>query len=86
METTQANSLEAYESVAPHLRDQQTKVLNVLRAAPGGLIDEVGVEASGMIPSSYRTRRRELVDLGLVRQVGNERTRSGRRTAIWAAV
>ena len=73
------------------IRRSQAEVLSILRRF-GPLTDEaiayrahdVGIVQS---PSGLRTRRRELVDLGLVLDTGRRaKTVSGRSTAIWEAV
>lgn len=61
-------------------------VLETLRAHPAGLCDEelVAVVGDRLSPSGARTRRRELVDAGLVADSGiRRRTRAGRKTIVW---
>ena len=81
-------SWEAARSVDPlKLRATQREILWVLRNW-GPLTDEeiaviVGPEST-QSPSGLRTRRRELVDRGLVVDTGaRRRTRAGRRTIVW---
>lgn len=48
--------------------------------------DEQIQDALAMDPSTERPRRVELCKAGLVEQVGEARTRSGRKAAVWKAV
>lgn len=72
------------------LRDSQVLVLHYLRRY-GPMSDEALLAqmlASGdhISPSGARTRRRELADLGLVRDTGKTvRLASGRKAIVWAA-
>ncbi len=53
-------------------------------AAAGGLTDEAGIEATGMSPSTYRPRRVELVEAGLIRDSHRTAlTRSRRKAVVW---
>ena len=82
-------SHEAARSVTG-IRASQQHVLSVLREHPEGLIDEELVrEVRSKVPmsiSGVRTRRAELVELGLVRDSGDVRlTESNRRSIVWRA-
>ena len=82
----------AAESLDPtRLRRSQEFVLGVLRAYPAGLTDEElreAVDRTGyaISDSGLRTRRSELVRLGLVEDSGERATTlAGRQTIVWAA-
>lgn len=51
------------------------------------LVERWGIPMSRMVahqsPSSIRSRRAELTDLGLVQAVGYGKTRSGRKAILW---
>ena len=82
-------SFEAASSLkAVRITKTRQAILDLLQEHPAGLSDEQiarayqGPEAS---PSGLRTRRAELADAGLVVDTGRRaRTRSGRRTILWA--
>ena len=81
-----ATSEAAARSITPRLNQLQQCVLALIRAAPDGLTDENGIDASGLSPSTYRPRRIELTARGLVRDSGKTRkTRSGRAAVVWEA-
>ena len=64
----------------------RTLVWNALLAAGvHGLTDEGGCEVTGLDASTYRPRRVELVEDGLVRAVGTRPSRHGRQMAVWIA-
>lgn len=72
------------EKVASKLRDAVEAA--VRKAGPAGLTDEEGVGLLAMSPSTYRPRRVELVDAGLVVNSGTVRkTASGRNAVVWIA-
>lgn len=50
-----------------------------------GLTDEEIADTLAMNPSSARTRRSELEREGLIIPIGFSKTKSGRRTYLWAA-
>ena len=87
--TDPQTSWQAAQSIDPaDLRDSQVQVLEILRKH-GPLTDEaiyryVNGEQS---VSGARTRRSELVDMGLVRDSGaRATTAAGRQTIVWEAV
>lgn len=84
----QDTTLAAYESVQPALNTLQRKVLAKLSLRPAGMTDEELTDALGAENrSTFRTRRSELVKLGLVKATGQKRPmRSGRLSNVWAIV
>lgn len=76
-----ATSREAAESVEPHLRPMQDKVLEAIKQAPS--TDQEIAAATGMAENSVRPRRIELYRLGLIVSFGTKRTSSGRRATVW---
>lgn len=80
-----ATSRAAAEAIAPLTHTLRHRVLSVIREQ-GGLIDEEGIELTGMSPSTFRPRRIECVQAGLVYDSGETRlTRSGRKATVWKA-
>ena len=84
-------SHEAAASVT-RIRESQRFILSVLQQC-GPMVDEVLVKQAcnqqkgrNMSVSGIRTRRSELVRLGLVRNSGKRRLPSGRLSIIWRAV
>lgn len=81
----------AAANTVDHVRESQAAILTVLRRY-GPMTDELiaaALEQNGVLmsPSGARTRRRELVDLGLVIDTGRTSlTRSNRHTIIWRAI
>lgn len=69
------------------IRSSQKIILNLLRKfGPMTDAEIAGLMKVGFSPSGTRTRRKELVDKGLVRDSGNrKRTSSGRSTIVWVA-
>jgi hypothetical protein len=78
-------SRQAAQSIAPAAGTLRARVLAAIEAAPGGLTDEEGMAVSGIGPSTYRPRRVELWEAGLVHQAGTRLTKSGRSAVVWAA-
>jgi hypothetical protein len=79
-------SFEAGVRVLPRLKEIQSKVYWYLRSiGPHGLADWEIENHFGDHGATYRTRRAELVDLGLVRDTGRTRTINGRKRKVWAA-
>jgi hypothetical protein len=76
-------SRSAAQSIAPAAGTLRARVLAVIEA--GACTDEEGMVISGIGPSTYRPRRVELWEAGLVRQAGTRATKSGRSAVVWAA-
>lgn len=73
----------AAEAIRPDTSRLRALVLGAIEEH-GGLTDEEGIDATGIAPSTYRPRRIELVQRGLVADSGHERkTRSGRWAVVW---
>jgi len=75
------------------MRESQMFILGLFRRHGGMVDDELIVVASGVLAgrkmsvSGIRTRRSELVRLGMVRDTGKRRRlESGRLSIVWAAV
>lgn len=82
-----STSHEAAEKIVPKLGDLQRRVLAELRAAGAvGLCDLELETRCGSHGSTFRTRRSELVDLGLVRDSGRKIVLNGRNRVVWVAV
>lgn len=74
---------EAWARVVPRLSELRQRVLAAFREH-GSLSDETGVRVTGMEPSTYRTRRSELVEMGWLRDSGSRRElRTGGRGVVW---
>lgn len=78
-------SVAAAEAIKPSAGTLRERVYSFLLEF-GGHTDEQIQDALAMDPSTERPRRVELARAGLVEQVGEARTRSGRRAAVWGAV
>lgn len=76
----------AAEEVTPHLRPLQAAVLDyAARCGAYGFIDPDLNSHFATHASTYRTRRAELVDRGLIADTGERRTlaETGRKHAVW---
>lgn len=85
MPTTADTSLAARDSIRGHAATMRKSVLDAITAAGvDGLTDDEGAKLLEMNPSTYRPRRGELDELGLIVQSGEVRaTASGRRAVVW---
>lgn len=74
--------------IAPNTNSMRERVYRaIIGSGVTGLTDDEGEAQLGIIAQSYTPRRRELVQLGCIRDSGNRRmTRNGRTTAVWIAV
>lgn len=74
----------AAEAMKPHAAGGRERVFATIRATLDGLTDEQGCDVTSMNPSTYRPRRIELTDSGLVVDSGRtQETRSGNRAVVW---
>ena len=79
-----STSYQAADGIIHKLRPLQLKVLEVLKAAgPSGLADFEIEERCGDHGSTYRTRRAELVEVGLVRDSGRVANLKGTNRIVW---
>ena len=79
-----STSYHAADGIVHKLRPLQLKVLEVLKAAgPDGLADFEIEERCGDHGSTYRTRRAELVEVGLVRDSGRVINLKGTNRIVW---
>jgi hypothetical protein len=72
----------AAQSIAPAAGTLRARVLAVITEVP--CTDEEGIERSGIAASTWRPRRVELWEAGLVHQAGTRLTKSGRNAVVWA--
>ncbi len=82
--TDPGTSHEAAEAISSNLRKLQAFVLETLREHPNGLTDYELEEKCGSHGSTYRTRRAELAEMGLVEQCGH-RIIAGSNRNVWRA-
>lgn len=77
----------AAESIRPTAEAMRQRVLEYLRLRAGlGATDDEGQRDMEMAGNTYRPRRCELVEAGLVRDSGTTRpTASGRKAVVWLA-
>ncbi len=68
-------------SIRPVAGTLRARVLEVVTAAP--CTDEEGCARTGMNPSTWRPRRIELVEAGLVKKSGVRPGKSGRLMSVW---
>ncbi len=80
-------SHEAAKDMKSSAATLRAMVLKQIRVSGNGLADEEGIALLKMNPSTYRPRRVELVERGLVKDSGRRtKTASGRSAIIWIAV
>jgi hypothetical protein len=76
-------SRQAAERIAPVLNALQARVYRYIMDN-GGSTDEAGYTALDMSPSTYRPRRIELVNMGMVKDSGRtDKTASNRNAVVW---
>lgn len=81
-DTDPSTSFEAASSVLPRLRKLQQVVYDHFVAAKQ--LTDLDLETRcGDHGSTYRTRRAELVELGLLRDTGQRKHQAGRNRIIW---
>jgi hypothetical protein len=78
-------SHQAAESITPRIRQLQVAVLAFASTCPDGFTDPLMNDHFQTHSSTYRTRRSELVDLGMIEDTGNRLTLGpkGRKHALW---
>ncbi len=76
-------SRQAAVAIRPALSTQRGRVLAIIAATPEGLTDEEGCQRTGMNPSTWRPRRIELLEAGLVVRTGVRPGKSGRLMSVW---
>jgi hypothetical protein len=78
-------SLDAAVSIIPTLGELQRRVMDALDAAGAhGMTDYELEQRLGSHGSTFRTRRAELVAIGLVVNTGRKRLVKGRNRIVWA--
>jgi hypothetical protein len=80
-----STSYQAASAVVGKLRPLQQKVLDVHLGRPDGLTDLSLEEQCGSHGSTYRTRRAELTELGLIVDSGRKAKQQGSNRTIWIA-
>lgn len=78
-------SLEAAFQIKPSAESLRERVYRLIRK-DGPLTDEQIARLLDLNPSTARPRRVELTKAGRITQVGEGRTLSGRRAALWGVV
>lgn len=80
-----ATSIAAAKSVYPDLSDKQAEVLSFAKDQPDGFTDLELYHALGGAEATYRKRRTELTEKGLIVDTGTTRKHPGRRTphTVW---
>jgi len=78
-------SHEAAEKIVPKLTKLRQKVYDRLRQAKFGMTDYELETWFGEHNSTYRTRRSELTEMGLVEDTGETRIIKGRARKVWRA-
>lgn len=81
--TDPSTSFSAASSVIANLKEIQQEVYHVLSSYPDGLTDYELEEKCGSHGATYRTRRAELVELGLVINTGLKKKILGHNRIIW---
>ncbi len=84
VQRTSATSVAAAEAKKPTATKQRAEVLDFIRRF-GPLTDEAGAKLSDISPNSWRPRRRELEQAGLVVADGVAQVASGRKATVWRA-
>lgn len=80
-----STSFRAADGIVHRLRPIQMKVIEVLDAVgPEGLTDLELEERCGNHGSTFRTRRAELAEVGLVVDTGRHKVLNGTKRIVWA--
>ena len=82
LQRASATSVAAAERKRPTAAKQRAEVLDFIRRF-GPLTDEAGAKLSGISPNSWRPRRWELEQAGLVVAEGVAEVASGRKATLW---
>lgn len=82
-QTDPSTSKAAAAKVVNRITEIQAQVLDVFDQHPDGLCDFDLEEIMGDHGSTYRTRRAELVERGLLRDAGRKTERAGRKRVVW---
>lgn len=73
-------------AIRPKVGSMKAQVLDYLETQEDGATDEEGINALRMNPSTYRPRRIDLVNEGLVVDSGQRRrVQSGEQAVVWKA-
>ena len=81
---TAETSREARKSIQAHMGAQQKRVYMWALLQRQGFTDDEAIAALKMNPSSFRPRRGELVEVGMLKDSGQRRkTASGRSAVVW---
>ena len=85
---TSPTSEAAAEGIVPRAATLRRAVFDFIRShGQWGATDEEGIEGTGIVASTYRPRRVELVTGGLVRDSGRTRpTKANRQAVVWIEV
>ena len=81
-----ATSRAAAQHAQPRAQNLRDKALGIFRThgAPlGGLTDEELITIMRLPANTVRPRRVELMQAGLIKQVGTRKTASGRSAVVW---
>jgi hypothetical protein len=81
--TDPTTSFEAGAKIVKKLRSLQLAVLAAHQSRPAGLTDLELEDQFSDHGSTYRTRRAELVAIGLIRDSGFRKVQAGRKRVIW---
>jgi predicted ArsR family transcriptional regulator len=81
-----ANSIEAYQSIQPHLTELQARVLSHVRAAGAHGINAYELaRAADLIENTARPRLSDLRALGLIIEAGRRKNGRGRNETVFIA-
>jgi predicted ArsR family transcriptional regulator len=85
--TDPETSWAAARSITDEQVSRSQRIVYAVLQSRGPMTDEELVSLVAMSPSGTRTRRKELVEEGLVRDSGNRKfTKTGRQAVVWEVV